>query len=67
MRSGAELGFRSELIFHRANGEVTICAPSMAVAGPDAGQPNALGNYLLFEPRRRARGNAQRWKHSSSS
>jgi hypothetical protein len=63
MRSGAELGFRSELIFHRANGEVTDLRAEHGcrLVRTPANPTFFWGNYLLFDRAPRA-GDAQRWE-----
>jgi ribosomal protein S18 acetylase RimI-like enzyme len=63
MMSGAELGFRSELIFHRADGEVVDlrvehgCRLIRTPSNPSF----FWGNYLLFDRAPRA-GDARRWE-----
>jgi GNAT superfamily N-acetyltransferase len=62
MASAAALGFRSELIFHRADGEVIDCRAEHGcrVIRTPSNPTYYWGNYLLFE---RAPGpdGAQRW------
>jgi GNAT superfamily N-acetyltransferase len=61
--SAAELGFRSELIFHRADGEVIdLRAEHGCRLIRTPGNPTYYwGNYLLFDRAPRA-GDAQRWE-----
>jgi Acetyltransferase (GNAT) family len=63
MKSGAELGFRSELIFHRANGEVTDLRAEHGcrLVRTPANPTFFWGNYLLFDRAPRA-GDAHRWE-----
>jgi ribosomal protein S18 acetylase RimI-like enzyme len=60
--AGAELGFRSELIFHRAQGEVLdLRAPHGCTLIRTPGNPTFFwGNYLLFDRAPRA-GDHARW------
>lgn len=63
MSSGAALGFRSELIFHRADGEVLDRrAEHGCLVIRTATNPTFFwGNYLLFDRAPRA-GDLQRWE-----
>jgi len=58
----AALGFRSELIFHRADGEVLDCRAEHGchVIRTPANPTFYWGNYLLFD-RAPAAGDAERW------
>lgn len=62
MSDGAALGFRSELIFHRAGGQVRDCRDEhgcLVITTPD--NPSFFwGNYLLFDRAPRA-DDARRW------
>jgi GNAT superfamily N-acetyltransferase len=60
--SAAALGFRSELIFHRADGEVIDCRAEHGcrVIRTPSSPTYYWGNYLLFERAPRP-GDAQRW------
>ena len=51
MASAAALGFRSELIFHRADGEVIDCRAEHGcrVIRTPSNPTYYWGNYLLFE------------------
>jgi GNAT superfamily N-acetyltransferase len=62
MVSAAALGFRSELIFHRADGEVIDCRAEHGcrVIRTPSNQTYYWGNYLLFE-RAPGPGDARRW------
>lgn len=62
MASAAALGFRSELIFHRADGEVIDCRAEHGcrVIRTPANPTYYWGNYLLFEHAPRP-DDAQRW------
>jgi RimJ/RimL family protein N-acetyltransferase len=62
MASAATLGFRSELIFHRADGEVIDCRAEHGcrVIRTPSNPTYYWGNYLLFE-RAPGPGDAQRW------
>ena len=60
--SAAVLGFRSELIFHRADGEVVDCRAEHGcrVIRTPSNPTYYWGNYLLFDRAPRP-GDAQRW------
>jgi GNAT superfamily N-acetyltransferase len=60
--SAAALGFRSELIFHRADGEVVDCRAEHGcrVIRTPSNPTYYWGNYLLFDRAPRS-GDAQRW------
>ena len=62
MASAAELGFRSELIFHRADGEVIDCRAEHGcrVIRTPSNPTFYWGNYLLFD-RAPSSGDARRW------
>jgi GNAT superfamily N-acetyltransferase len=62
MASAAALGFRSELIFHRADGEVIDCRAEHGcrVIRTPSNPTYYWGNYLLFE-RAPGPGDARRW------
>jgi GNAT superfamily N-acetyltransferase len=62
MASAAALGFRSELIFHRADGEVIDCRAEHGcrVIRTPSNPTYYWGNYLLFERAPRP-GDARRW------
>jgi len=62
MATAAALGFRSELIFHRADGEVIDCRAEhdCRVIRTPSNPTYHWGNYLLFERAPQA-GDAQRW------
>ena len=62
MASAAELGFRSELIFHRADGEVIDCRAEHGcrVIRTPSNPTFYWGNYLLFDRAPRP-GDARRW------
>jgi hypothetical protein len=62
MVSAAALGFRSELIFHRADGEVSDCRAEHGcrVIRTPSNPTYYWGNYLLFERAPRA-DDARRW------
>jgi GNAT superfamily N-acetyltransferase len=60
--AAAALGFRSELIFHRADGEVMDCRAQLGcrVIRTPSNPTYYWGNYLLFEQAPR-RGDEERW------
>ena len=62
MATAAALGFRTELIFHRADGEVIDCRAEHGcrVIRTPSNPTYYWGNYLLFE-RAPQPGDAQRW------
>ncbi len=62
MRSAAALGFRSELIFHRADGDVIDCRAEHGcrVILTPSNPTYYWGNYLLFDRAPRS-ADAQRW------
>lgn len=64
MISGAELGFRSELIFHGADGVVLDCRAEHGcrVIRTPSNPSFYWGNYLLFDHAPRA-DDASRWEH----
>lgn len=63
VKSGAELGFRSELIFHRADGDVVDlrAAHGCRLIRTPSNPSFFWGNYLLFDRAPRS-GDAGRWE-----